>query len=114
VLAADQNGKLLYVIECKDLALARTPAELSNELLNLFVGQGGKKSTMAKHEARVEWVTRNKNQVTKWLGCEESLNWQIVPWVVVSDDLFTPYLRKSKMRVLSFRQLRGIFEEARP
>ena len=113
VLAADKKRKVLYVVECKDLALARTPADLSNELLNLFVGQGGRKSTMAKYEARVEWVMRNKGQVTKWLGCERNMNWQIVPWIVVSDDLFTPYLRKSKMSVLSFRQLKGIFEEAR-
>lgn len=44
VLIVDRKRKLVSLVECKDLAQARTPFEMASEITNLFLGSSGKKS----------------------------------------------------------------------
>src|SRR5437762_14304114 len=76
VLAANQRTHLLYVIECKDLALARTPRELANELVALFEGEGGEMSAMEKHRARVVWVREHSDDILTLLGFSPKDRWR--------------------------------------
>ena len=59
VLVADRRRRRLMPIECKDLAVARTPHEMDNVITNLFHGHGRRKSYIEKHQNRVRWLQDN-------------------------------------------------------
>lgn len=56
VLVADRKKKRLLIVECKDLANARTPHEMFSELINLFRGTEKKKPIVALHQRRSHWA----------------------------------------------------------
>jgi hypothetical protein len=107
VLAANLKTHVLYVIECKDLALARSPRELANELVTLFECRGGKTSTIEKHQRRLAWLHSHRDDLLTWLGLSPKARWGIDPLIVVSHDLFTPHLRNSPMRIMPLRELQA-------
>lgn len=104
VLVADRRRRRLIPIECKDLAVARTPHEMSNEITNLFLGHGRRKSYIEKHNNRVLWLRAHIKEVLDWLGISDVKKWKVEPFVVVNQELFSPFLRGSPVRVISFQQ----------
>jgi hypothetical protein len=105
VLVADPRRRRLIPIECKDLAVARTPHEMDNEITNLFRGRGRRKSYIEKHQNRVRWIQDHINEVLAWLGVPNAKKWRVDPLVVVDQELFTPFLQSSPIRVVSYQQL---------
>ena len=105
VLIANVNKRTIMVVECKDLALARTPNEMSNEIMNLFQGSDSKKSIVEKHQKRIEWITANLNDVVGWFGENSNLKWRVEGLIVVNQPLFSPYLQKSPITVISYPEL---------
>jgi hypothetical protein len=95
VLAASAAARHMLLIECKDLAVARTPAELSHELASLFTGSSGKDSTTSRQTKRAKWVSENLDAVLSLLGLPTGENYSVEAMVVVDEQLFTPYLAKS-------------------
>lgn len=55
VLAIDRKERVLVAVEVKDFELARTPAELSNEMKKLL---DGPKSAAGHHEERLAFLGR--------------------------------------------------------
>jgi hypothetical protein len=106
VLVADQRRKRLMPVECKDLALARTPYEMSGEILNLFRGTQGKKSIVELHQQRVQWVREHLSEVLDWLGISAGQRWKVEPLIVVDRDLFTPYLQSSPIPIVPLEELK--------
>ncbi len=106
VLVIDPKKRLVEVVECKDLALARTPHEMRNELENLFEG-GRHRSIVERHHRRTEWVHNHLKEILLWLKIksESSERWKVKALIVVNIELITPYLRKSKINVVSFIEL---------
>ena len=107
VLVADQRKRRLGVIECKDFVIARTPNEMDTELKKFFQGNG-KKSAVQKVEERAAWVCENIAQILVWLQVGNSAKikqWKVKPSILVSQELFTPYLKRSQIPVLSFEKL---------
>ena len=106
VLVINPKKRLIEVVECKDLALARTPQEMRIELENLFEG-GRHRSIVERHQRRTDWVRRHLKEILLWLkmGSEFSEGWKIKPLIVVDIELITPYIRKSKIDVKSFIEL---------
>lgn len=90
VLAADVSRRTLYVVECKDLSMARTPYELATEIRELIVGGDDEKSAIDRHVARVDFVVRHLPETVGWLGCEVKASWKICPLVVVDEPLMAP------------------------
>jgi hypothetical protein len=45
-----------------------------------------------------------KAEVLDWLGIPDVKRWKVEPLVVVNQELFTPFLRSSPMRVISYQQ----------
>jgi hypothetical protein len=94
ILLADPKKRRLGILECKDFTLARTPRELDNELKKLFEGKHGKKSMI---EQRVDWASANVEQILNWLqvdGADKASKWSVKPLIVVSQELFSPYLNR--------------------
>jgi hypothetical protein len=104
-LVIDPNTKRIMPVECKDLVRARASHEMANEIANLFLGQNGKASFVEKHQRRVEWLREHIGEVLDWLGLPQDGDWQIEPLIVVDQELMTPYLYTSPMRVVAVVEL---------
>lgn len=106
VLVADPKRRHLMPIECKDLALARTPYEMSSEITNLFRGTPVKKSIVDLHQRRVQWIREHLPDVLAWIGINDSRRWKLRPLIVVDQELFTPYLQSSPIPIMSIETLK--------
>jgi hypothetical protein len=99
VLVCQPNERRILAVECKQFGGARTPAELSNELREVFVGP---KSTAAKHDARGRWLRGNLAKVAGHLGVDAKKRWRVVSFVVVDRELLSPFLVESSVPVVPY------------
>jgi hypothetical protein len=106
ILCADLNQTVLWVIECKSLALARTPYEMRSELEGLTLSTDDQISTLKKHEARSAWVQHHLSLVLKWLGANPGRNWTVRPLIVMETIPISPLLRDVSMPMISFDMLK--------
>ena len=106
VLAADPATRSIIAVEAKDFEIARTPAEIANELEKLFLGRKDKKSTIELHGNRIDWLLRHVNDAIVTLHQEgDEGGWQVIGLVVTSDPLLTPLVRSSPIPVVPFDDL---------
>ncbi|MAF53957.1 MAG: hypothetical protein FI707_11535 [SAR202 cluster bacterium] len=93
VLAALPDSKLIVAIECKNLALARTPREIQNQLVELFKGSRDSSPTTTKHLRRVDWLRSNLSAVLTSLQLSvDEKTWTVVPLLVSDTEMYGPYL----------------------
>lgn len=104
VLVADPQKQRLGILECKNFKLARTPREVAYELDKLFEGKHGGKT---QSEKRADWARNHIGDLLERLGLGRvnAGKWRVEPLIVVSQDLFSPYLRKSSIPVVSLQKL---------
>ena len=105
VLVADKTLKQLFVVECKDLALARTSFERSCEIKTLFEGTDRKNSIIQHHERKIRWVRNHVSQILIWLGIN-SEDWNVKPLIVVDREMLTPYLKQSTIPIVAIEKLK--------
>lgn len=113
VLLVDTITKKVYPIECKNLSIARTPFELATEI-NEMLGTTGSKSMIEKHERRVEWCRTHLNEILHEFHVDSRKRWSVQPIVVVAQPLLTSHLRQSPIPILTFDQLKRMFEVRQP
>jgi hypothetical protein len=102
VLVIDPDKKRVWVIECKGFAAAHMPHQIANELENLFLDKGEKESKVAR---RGTWVREHLDAILEWYNVKKAGRWKVESLIIVSQELFTPYLRRSPIRILSFDTL---------
>jgi len=102
VLAIDPSAKVIWAVECKSLAPSRTPAEVANELRDLY-GEDGRPGHIGKHTRLVQWLDEHRGQVTEELGLGG--DWRMEGLFVVDDDLYGPYFRQTPVPVIPLRRL---------
>lgn len=105
VLVADPRHRRLHVIECKDLTMARTPRELHRELSKLFRGSTKKRPAIGWLQEKARWCKANLNEVLHYLEVISKSNWEIVPLLIVSQEIISAHLWSSPVRILSFTHL---------
>ena len=105
VLAFNTLTGTIYVLECKNLAFARTPFELASELRALTESTPHHKSIIQKHQRRVQWVTNNLAQILAWALLEGNELWTVRSAVVVDAPVMSPKLRDLGEPVFSFTDL---------
>lgn len=109
VLAWHPNTRTVLAVEAKDFEVARTPAEMSHEIVKLFRGKQGKKverSTADKHARRVDWLSGNLAAVLAHIGAEAGPSESSVVGVIVtSEPLVTPLVASSTIPVIPFDDL---------
>ena len=106
VLAAHRETRSIIAIEAKDFEVARTPAEIANELEKLFSGMKGKKSTVELHSRRIDWLLQHLDEVVLSLNEDgDTSPWQVVGAVVTSDPLITPLVSTSTLSVIPLDDL---------
>jgi hypothetical protein len=108
VLAIDPSARVIWAVECKSLAPSRTPAEVANELRDLY-GEDGRPGHIGKHTRLVQWLDEHRGQVAEELGLEG--DWRVEGLFVVDDDLYGPYFRQTPVPVIPLRRLH---ESVRP
>jgi hypothetical protein len=113
VLIVDSKRRLLLAIETKDLAFARTPAELTNELRTTFATGNSKPSAADRHLERAAWLRENLLLTLGWLGITGALakkRWRVEPLMVVDHELRSPYIADCPLPVFSFLELQASYE----
>jgi hypothetical protein len=107
VLVIEPAKHRVTVIECKDLALARTPQELSTQLEALTgTAEESQGAAMARHGRRVNWVRENLSAVLAHIGVVDTDGWEVGGMFVVDEPLFATHLRDIGMEVRSLESLR--------
>ncbi|MFA5862142.1 MAG: nuclease-related domain-containing protein, partial [Candidatus Thermoplasmatota archaeon] len=104
VLAVDERRRRIYVIECKNLAAARTPAEMQHEIEQLLLGNAKTRPAVTKHVERVGFVKENLNAVVAWLGLDQGKRWTLADAIVVDAPAFSPHLRQLATRILTAKE----------
>lgn len=104
VVAVRADRRELLLLEVKDLEVARTPAELANEVNNL-VGEGN--SAVRRLLQRSAWIDSHLDLTMRQLGVEDhSGRWLIRPVVVVNEPLLSERLLVSDVPIVSNALLR--------
>jgi len=106
ILLINPSKKDVYVIECKDFLVAKTPYEMHREIEELVIGE---KSTVRKHSKRSAWVEDHLNSVLQAYGCSPRGIWKAHPLIVVSHELMSPYFKASSIPIVSQLSLSKMF-----
>jgi hypothetical protein len=103
VLAYHADTRSILAVEAKDFEIARTPAEMSNELEKLFHGRKKKKPTVELHQRRIEWLRNKVTDVVKSMGIDTNGGpCKVIGLIVTSDPLVTPLVEASPLPVVPF------------
>jgi hypothetical protein len=105
VLSADLRHRALYVVECKDLSMARTPFELASEIRELMVSTDTEKSIVEKHMARVGFARKHLHAIVQWLGGNSNKSWKVFPMIVVDEPLMAPRIQTCPLPVVAIELL---------
>lgn len=106
ILAIHADTRSIVAVEAKDFEIARTPAEMANELEKLFRGTSRKKSTIKLHGRRIEWLSTHVAEVVRHFGMDGAKGpWRVVGAVVTSEPLVTPLVSSSPFPVIAFDDL---------
>lgn len=108
VLVIDNKNKIIYSIECKNIIGARNIHEMKSEM-DKYLGRDGqtKKSKMAKHVSRDEWLKSNIQGFKKF-GIENPDEYQIKSFIMTAEEIPLVYLRQDSLPlpIKSFVRLR--------
>ena len=109
VLGIIASERTVLCVECKALALARTPAEVRYQLEDLFKGSKNKPSVAEKHLKRVKWVEENLDLVLeKCFGVRRKGSWKVKPILVSDSELYASYLGVCPFPAWSAETLKGM------
>jgi hypothetical protein len=114
VLAIDIQTSTIYALECKDLEVARTPAELDNELSHTFRTGGRKRSAAQKHQERIKWLADRVSRVLAGFGIEDATTDWVVEGAIVTDvNVMSPHLATCPLPVYALHELKAMLDERR-
>ena len=106
VLVIDEDRGRIYVLECKNLAFARTPFELAAELRALTETTPQYRSIIKKHQRRVDWLRENLDAVLAWAKLDHTKQWEVHSAVVVDEHAMSPKLQDVGEPVFALDELR--------
>jgi len=101
VLTASPKRRILFLIECKDLAVCRTPREFANQIDDLFdPGKG----FLKRHLDRENWVKDHMDNLLTFLNLSRG-KWKVESLIVLSEPLIVSHMRRSPIRIITFDDL---------
>ncbi|QSZ54353.1 hypothetical protein RI444_08480 [Paenarthrobacter sp. AT5] len=102
-IGVDQQHRQIYVVEAKDFEVARTPAELANEIDNLLLSD---KAAVKRLALRADWVRRHIPTTLTELGVTaQKGSWTVVPLVIVDERLLSARLSSSEFPILGIAEV---------
>ena len=104
VLAADMESRVLYGVECKDLAGALTPSEVAGELSEHFDAEAG--TSTSKHVERIAWLHSHTADALQLLGIsDDPAGWRTKGLFVTGRSVMAPYIRDVTFEIVPFGEL---------
>ena len=100
-----ERGRI-YILECKNLAFARTPYELAAELRALTESTPHRRSLIEKHQRRVDWLRANLEALCAWTKLDPRKQWTVHSAVVVDEHAMSPKLQDVGEPVLALDEMR--------
>jgi len=94
VLVVDRQARRLLAVEAKDFELARTPAELSNEISKL-------EDASRKHARRVQWLRERRALIGRHFGLPVNNTWEVLGVIVASRHLVAPRVQDTALPVIA-------------
>ncbi|GIH11732.1 hypothetical protein Rhe02_97990 [Rhizocola hellebori] len=112
VLVIDPPARAVYGLEVKDFEVARTPAELSNELQQIVHGE---KCTVNLHQSRLSWLSEHLDLVLRHFGLvkEDPRRWSVVGYIVTSEPLVGPLVVESSIPFVTLDEVDDIMNRGR-
>jgi hypothetical protein len=111
VLAVDAKTSTIYALECKDLEVARTPAELDNEIRSTFRSGGAKRSAAEKHVERIAWLAARVSAILAHFDIDtESTGWVIEGAIVTDVNVMSPHVAACPLPVYAGHELQATFD----
>ena len=108
VMVIDKRKNKLFLIECKDFLMARTPYELSMEYKEVFESDN---SYINKFSKRVKWIKENIDEVIKHYMLDNEKKWKIKSMMVVNEPLFSSHFRsQNEMDIMTLNELKQKFK----
>lgn len=105
ILAIHEETNVIVAVEAKDFEIARTPAEIANEVEKIFGGRMGKRPTVELHSRRIEWLHENSSAIAIDLGFPANQPIKVLGAIVTSEPLITPLMRESQFPVIAIDDL---------
>jgi hypothetical protein len=91
VLACEPGRRLIWVVECKDLAGAITTSDFVDEMTEHFGAD--ETATIARLSARVSWATERRAAALKAFGREDTATrWKVRGVFVTAVPTIAPYI----------------------
>lgn len=105
ILAYDEKGNRIFMIECKDTKVPRYVYEIYEEVMAYF-GKNGKGGLLDKQEVRYRWALENIELVANFLQAPTSA--RVVSVILSSDTLALKFIRDRQiaMPVFSLTELK--------
>jgi hypothetical protein len=105
ILAVDTMRRSVWAIEAKNLAVARTPHEIRNEIDEIVGPSPASPGSVRRHLERTEWLEANLGHVLKSFNVMSDLRrWRVRSLVVTESDLLSASLAPAGIPVISFRR----------
>lgn len=102
-IGVDERNRRIYVVEAKDFEVARTPAELANEIDNLLTSD---KAAVKRLALRADWVRRHVAPTLNELRIDAHRgSWTVLPLVVVDERLLSARMSTSETPIISISEL---------
>lgn len=105
VLAACSTKRVVYLVECKDLSLARTPREIAHMMNALIRGSQKSKSTVEKHLSRKRWAESNLKELLSWMKFGYSRKWKVEAMIVLDRRPMAAWLAVSPIQIMGLDEL---------
>lgn len=104
VLVAQSSARTLWIVECKDLRGALTPAEVIDEMTEHF-GES-ETASVARVEARRAWVDERREAALRAFGITDSAaRWRTKSVIVTGDRVMAPLIRDLPLAVVASSDL---------
>lgn len=106
VLAINPDKHELLLVEAKNLEVARTPAELRNEVKQLAVGE---KSALRRLKERASWVRTHLEAILRSFNVSLSnkAKWNVKSIIVVDQKLLSESLFRRNVSIVALKELRS-------
>lgn len=113
VLVALPAKRVLFGIECKDLAGALTPTEVAGELAEHFDDSEG--TSTQKHSERIAWLRDHQAEALSELGIDDDPSlWTAEGLIVTAMPVLAPYISNVRFEIVDLNRLPGWLDVAVP
>ncbi|PWI48076.1 hypothetical protein CEE45_08610 [Candidatus Heimdallarchaeota archaeon B3_Heim] len=104
ILSIDHDTNVIYVIECKNINMGRSPREISNEI-DRFIGTDEEgDSWIQKHSKRMDWLEENFDTISSRFNLSDEPILRSV--IVISEEILSGFLREFSFPFMSFSTLK--------